>query len=40
MIFQAAAMIFVIGSYVLAEGMRKHRLSSVGRRLVKSTAES
>jgi high-affinity iron transporter len=39
MIFQAAAMIFVIGSYVLAEGMRKHRLSSVGRRLVKSTAE-
>jgi len=40
LIFQAAAMIFVIGSYVLAEGMRKHRLSSVGRGLVKSTAES
>jgi high-affinity iron transporter len=38
--FQIAAMAFVIGSYYLAEGMRKHRLSSVSRGLVKSTAES
>ncbi|HET6596286.1 MAG TPA: FTR1 family protein [Anaerolineales bacterium] len=27
-VFQLAAMVFVIGSYYLAEGMRKHRLSS------------
>jgi high-affinity iron transporter len=39
LIFQVASMIFVIGSYFLAEGMRKHRLSSLSRGLVKSTAE-
>jgi high-affinity iron transporter len=37
---QVAALSFVIGSYYLAEGMRKHRLSSISRVLVKSTAES
>ena len=40
LIFQFAAVVFVVGSYYLAEGMRKHRLSSASRRLVKSTAES
>jgi high-affinity iron transporter len=40
LIFQFAAMAFVIGSYYLAEGIRKHRLSSISRGLVKSTAES
>src|SRR5688572_4221820 len=40
LIFQFAAMAFVLGSYYLAEGMRKHRLSSISRGLVKSTAES
>ena len=40
LIFQVLAMTFVIGSYYLAEGMRKNRLSSVSRGLVKSTAES
>jgi len=39
LIFQVASMIFVTGSYFLAEGMRKHRLSSISRGLVKSTAE-
>ena len=39
LIFQVASMIFVLGSYFLAEGMRKHRLSSISRGLVKSTAE-
>lgn len=39
LIFQFASMIFVLGSYFLAEGMRKHRLSSISRGLVKSTAE-
>ena len=39
-IFQFAAVVFVVGSYYLAEGMRKHRLSSASRGLVKSTAES
>ena len=34
--FQFLAMAFVIGSYYLAEGMRKHRLSSVSRERVKS----
>jgi high-affinity iron transporter len=40
LLFQFAAMVFVIGSYYLAEGMRKHRISSISRGLVKSTAES
>ena len=40
LIFQFTAMSFVIGSYYLAEGLRKHRLSSISRGLVKSTAES
>jgi len=38
--FQFAAMVFVIGSYYLAEGMRKHRLSSVSREFIKSAVES
>lgn len=37
---QLAAVTFVIGSYYLAEGMRKHRLHSPNRGLTKSTAES
>src|SRR5215213_859827 len=40
LIFQFAAMVFVIGSYYLAEGLRKHRLTSVSRELVKSAVES
>ena len=32
LIFQFAAVVFVVGSYYLAEGMRKHRLSSLSRR--------
>ena len=40
LIFQFAAMTFVLGSYYLAEGMRKHRLSSIPREMVKSTAGS
>ena len=40
LLFQFTAMTFVVGSYYLAEGMRKHRLSSASRGLVKSTAES
>jgi high-affinity iron transporter len=36
---QLAAMVFVIGSYYLAEGMRKHRLSSISREFVKSPPE-
>jgi high-affinity iron transporter len=34
LIFQFAAMVFVIGSYYLAEGMRKNRLSSISREAV------
>jgi high-affinity iron transporter len=37
---QLAAVTFVIGSYYLAEGMRKHRLYSPKHGLTKSTAES
>ena len=37
---QFAAAAFVIGSYYLAEGMRKHRLSSISRETVRSMAES
>jgi high-affinity iron transporter len=37
---QFAAAAFVIGSYYLAEGMRKHRLSSISREAVRSMAES
>jgi len=40
LIFQLAAMVFVIGSYYLAEGLRKHRLSSVSREVVKAAVES
>jgi high-affinity iron transporter len=36
---QLAAMVFVIGSYYLAEGMRKHKLSSISREFVKSPPE-
>ncbi|RPJ20869.1 MAG: iron permease [Chloroflexi bacterium] len=39
-IFQFAAMAFVVGSYALAEGMRKHRLSSVSQKWSKPVAES
>jgi high-affinity iron transporter len=35
LIFQFAAMTFVVGSYYLAEGMRKRRLSSMSRETVK-----
>jgi len=37
---QFAAMVFVIGSYYLAEGMRKHRLFSPKPEMAKSVAES
>jgi high-affinity iron transporter len=37
---QLAAMVFVIGSYYLAEGMRKHRLSSISREFVNSPPET
>jgi high-affinity iron transporter len=37
---QFAAAAFVIGSYYLAEGVRKHRLSSISRETVRSMAES
>ena len=40
LILQFAAMTFVIGSYYLAEGMRKRKLSSISRESVKSLAES
>src|SRR5687767_10450185 len=33
---QFAAMVFVIGSYYLAEGMRRHKLSSIAREAVQS----
>ena len=38
--FQCAAMVFVLGSYYLAEGMRKHKLSSISREFVKSVPEA
>jgi high-affinity iron transporter len=37
---QVASAMFVVGSYYLAEGMRKRRVFSSRRQLVKSTAES
>lgn len=40
LLLQFAAMVFVIGSYYLAEGMRKRRVFSSRGQLVKSTAES
>ena len=39
-IFQFAAMVFVIGSYYLAEGMRKHRISSISREAGRPKTES
>lgn len=38
--FQLAVMVFVVGSYYVAEGLRKHKLFSQKGQLVKSTAES
>jgi high-affinity iron transporter len=38
--FQFAAMAFVIGSYYLAEGLRKRRIFSTKQQVVKSVAES
>ena len=38
--FQLGAMVFVIGSYYLAEGLRKRRIFSPKQQLVKSAAES
>ena len=38
--FQCAAMVFVLGSYYLAEGMRKHKLSSISQNVRKSPAEA
>lgn len=38
--FQFAALVFVVGSYYLAEGLRKHRIFSPKGQMVKSTAES
>ena len=38
--FQFAAMVFVIGSYYFAAGMRKHKLSSISRDAVKSSTET
>jgi high-affinity iron transporter len=40
LIFQFVAMAFVIGSYYLAEGMRKHRLFSSRQQLVNSAVKS
>lgn len=40
LIFQFTAMAFVVGSYYLAEGMRKRRLSSISQESVKSKSES
>jgi high-affinity iron transporter len=37
---QFAAMAFVIGSYYLAEGMRRHKLSSISREAVQSPPET
>jgi high-affinity iron transporter len=38
--FQFVAMVFVVGSYYLAEGMRKHKLSSISRDAVSAPAET
>lgn len=38
--FQFAAMVFVVGSYYLAEGLRKQRIFSPKQQMVKSAAES
>ena len=38
--FQIAALVFVVGSYYLAEGLRKRRIFSPKPQMVKSTAES
>jgi high-affinity iron transporter len=38
--FQLAAIIFVVGSYYLAEGLRKHKIFSPKQQMVKSTVES
>jgi high-affinity iron transporter len=38
--FQFTAMVFVIGSYYLAEGMRKHKLSSISRGAMKPSTET
>jgi high-affinity iron transporter len=40
LILQFTAMTFVIGSYYLAEGMRKHRLTSMARETVQPNTES
>lgn len=37
--FQFAAMVFVIGSYSLAEGIRKHRLFSARQQMIKSSVK-
>ncbi|HJR81476.1 MAG TPA: FTR1 family protein [Anaerolineales bacterium] len=37
--FQCIAMVFVVGSYYLAEGLRKYRLAAVSQERVKSIAE-
>jgi high-affinity iron transporter len=38
--FQLAALIFVVGSYYLAEGLRKRRIFPPKQQIVKSAAES
>jgi high-affinity iron transporter len=40
LIFQIAAMVFVVGSYYLAEGLRKRRIFSPKQQMVKSAAKS
>ena len=40
LVFQLAAAVFVIGSYYLAEGMRKRKIFSPKQQMVKSTVES
>jgi high-affinity iron transporter len=40
LIFQFAAMVFVVGSYYLAEGLRKHRLFSSRQPMVNSAVKS
>jgi high-affinity iron transporter len=40
LIFQIAAMVFVVGSYYLAEGLRKRRIFSPKQQMVKSAAKT
>ena len=40
LVFQLAAAVFVIGSYYLAEGMRKRKIFSPKQQMVNSTVES